>query len=142
LSPEPPEPTGSPQQISAAVQEVAERAQVLVREEIELAKAEITIKAKKLGKGGAIGGAAAVFVLGALILILHGFAWLIWWVCYKAFGFSADLIFVGFFIEALILLIMAAIAGYVASKLFKAGAPPTPDLAIEEAQRIKDTVTG
>jgi hypothetical protein len=137
LSPEPNEPTGSPQQISAAVQEVAERAQVLVREEIELAKAEVTIKAKKLAKGGAIGGAAAVFVLGALILILHGFAWLIWW----ALPIDADMIFVGFFIEAVILLILAAIAGLVASKLFKAGAPPTPDLAIEEAQRIKETVT-
>ena len=119
------------------MQEVAERAQLLVREEIELAKAEVTIKAKKLGKGGAIGAAAAIFVLGALILILHGFAWLIWW----ALPIGDDLIFVGFFIEAVILLIIAAIAGYVASKLFKAGAPPTPDLAIEEAQRIKETVS-
>ncbi len=123
------------------MQEVAERAQLLVREEIELAKAEVTVKAKKLARGGAIGGAAAIFVLGALILILHGFAWLIWWVCVEAFGFSTELVFVGFFIEALILLIVAAIAGYVASKLLKAGAPPTPDMAIEEAQRIKDTVT-
>jgi hypothetical protein len=137
LSPEPNEPTGSPQQISAAVQEVAERAQLLVREEIELAKTEITLKLTKLARGGAIGAAALVFVLGALILILHGFAWLIWW----ALPIDFDLIFVGFFIEAVILLIIAAIAGYVASKLFKAGAPPTPDLAIEEAQRIKETVT-
>jgi hypothetical protein len=137
LSPEPNDPTGSPQQISAAVQEVAERAQLLVREEIELAKTEITLKLTKLARGGAIGAAALVFVLGALILILHGFAWLIWW----ALPIDFDLIFVGFFIEAVILLIIAAIAGYVASKLFKAGAPPTPDLAIEEAQRIKETVT-
>jgi hypothetical protein len=137
LSPEPNDPTGSPQQISAAVQEVAERAQLLVREEIELAKTEITLKLTKLARGGAIGAAALVFVLGALILILHGFAWLIWW----ALPIDFDLIFVGFLIEAVILLIIAAIAGYVASKLFKAGAPPTPDLAIEEAQRIKETVT-
>jgi hypothetical protein len=137
LSPEPNDPTGSPQQISAAVQEVAERAQLLVREEIELAKTEITLKLTKLARGGAIGAAALVFVLGALILILHGFAWLIWW----ALPIDFDLIFVGFFIEAVILLIIAAIAGYVASKLFKAGAPPTPDLAIEEAQRIKETVS-
>jgi hypothetical protein len=137
LSPEPNDPTGSPQQISAAVQEVAERAQVLVREEIELAKTEITLKLTKLARGGAIGAAALVFVLGALVLILHGFAWLIWW----ALPIGGDLIFVGFFIEALILLIVAAIAGYVASKLLKAGAPPTPDLAIEEAQRIKETVS-
>jgi len=137
LSPEPPEPTGSPQQISAAVQEVAERAQLLVREEIELAKTEITLKLTKLARGGAIGAAALVFVLGALVLILHGFAWLIWW----ALPIGDDLIFVGFFVEAVILLIVAGIAGFVASKLFKAGAPPTPDLAIEEAQRIKETVS-
>ena len=137
MSPEPPEPTGDPKQISAAVQEVAERAQLLVREEIELAKAEVTLKLTKLGRGGAIGGAALLFVLGALILILHGFAWLIWW----ALPIGADLVFVGFFIEAVILLIIAAIAGYVASRLLKAGSPPTPDLAIEEAQRIKETVT-
>jgi putative superfamily III holin-X len=123
------------------VQEIAERAQVLVREEIELAKAEITIKATKLAKGGAIGAAALVFVLGALILILHGFAWLIWWLL-PVGDIGDGMFFVGFFVEALILLIVAAIAGYVASRLFKAGAPPTPDLAIEEAQRIKDTVTG
>ena len=120
------------------MQEVAERAQLLVREEIELAKAEVTLKLTKLAKGGAIGGAALVFVLGALILILHGFAWLIWW----ALPIDQDMIFVGFFIEAVILLILGAIAGWLASKLFKAGAPPTPDLAIEEAQRIKETVSG
>jgi hypothetical protein len=40
-----------------------------------------------------------------------------------------------------ILLIVAAIAGFAASKLFKAGSPPTPELAIEEAQRIKETVS-
>jgi hypothetical protein len=134
----PPEndPTGSPAQISAAVQEIAERAQLLIKEEIELAKLEITLKVTKLARGGAIGAAALVFVLGALILILHGFAWLIWW----ALPIGHDLVFVGFFIEALILLILAAIAAYVASKLFKAGSPPKPEMAIEEAQRIKDTV--
>jgi hypothetical protein len=133
----PPEPTGSPQQISAAVQEVAERAQLLVREEIELAKAEITLKLTKLAKGAAIGAAAAVFVIGALILLLHGFSWLAWWLL----PVSDTQFFWGFFLVALLLFIFGAIAGYAASKLFKSGAPPTPDLAIEEAQKIKDTVS-
>jgi hypothetical protein len=135
----PPEndPTGSPAQISAAVQEIAARAQLLIKEEIELAKVEVTAKVTKLARGGAIGAAALVFVLGALILILHGIAWLIWW----ALPIGTDLVFVGFFIEAVILLILAAIAGFAASKLFKAGSPPKPEMAIEEAQRIKDTVT-
>jgi hypothetical protein len=133
----PPEPTGSPQQISAAVQEVAERAQLLVREEIELAKAEITLKLTKLAKGAAIGAAAAVFVIGALILLLHGFSWLAWWLL----PVSDTQFFWGFFLVALLLFVFGAIAGYAASKLFKSGAPPTPDLAIEEAQKIKDTVS-
>ena len=38
------EPTGNPQEIAAALQEVTDRAQVLVREEIELAKTEVTVK--------------------------------------------------------------------------------------------------
>jgi len=43
--------------------------------------------------------------------------------------------------EAGILILFAALAGYIASRLLKSGAPPTPDLAIEEAQRIRTTVT-
>jgi uncharacterized membrane protein YqjE len=134
----PPEndPTGSPAQISAAVQEIAERAQLLIKEEIELAKVEVTAKVTKLARGAAIGGVAAVFVLGALICILNGLSWLAWW----ALPVGDTQWFWGFFLIALILIILAAVGGWFASRLFKAGAPPKPDMAIEEAQRIKDTV--
>jgi lysylphosphatidylglycerol synthetase-like protein (DUF2156 family) len=123
----------------AAVQEVTERAQVLVREEIELAKAEITQKISSLARGAAIGAAAGVFVLGALILVLHGFALLIWYAV--PFG-NNQTVFWGYFILALILLIIAAIAGFIAMRAFKKGTPPKPEMAIEEAQRIKQTVQG
>ena len=123
-------------QIAQAVQEVSEKASLLVREEIELAKAEITQKVTKLAKGAGIGAAAGLFVLGALILILHGIAWLLWYLI-----FPSNQFFWGFFMEAGLLLVIAALAGYIASRLLKSGAPPTPELAIEEAQRIKDTVT-
>jgi hypothetical protein len=123
-------------QIAQAVQEVSEKASLLVREEIELAKAEITQKVTKLAKGAGIGAAAGIFVLGALILIMHGIAWLLWYLI-----FPSNQFFWGFFMEAGLLLVIAALAGYMASRLLKSGAPPTPDLAIEEAQRIKDTVT-
>jgi hypothetical protein len=43
----------------------------------------------------------------------------------------------GFGIVTLILFVLAAIAGLVAQRLFKKGAPPTPDLAIEEAKRTR-----
>jgi hypothetical protein len=130
------EPTGSPAQISAAVQEIADRAQLLVREEIELARVEITTKLTKLARGAAIGGAAAVFVLGGLIVLLHGLSWLAWW----ALPVGATQYFWGFFLIALILFVVGIVAGLVAARLFKAGAPPKPDLAIQEAQRIRETV--
>ena len=40
-----------PQNIATAIAEVSERATLLVREEIELAKAEVTEKATKLAQG-------------------------------------------------------------------------------------------
>jgi hypothetical protein len=133
----PPEPTGSPQQITAAIQEISDRAQVLVREEIELAKTEITLKLTKLAKGAAIGAAAGVFALGGLLLLLHGFAWLAWW----ALPVSSDQIFWGFFLVALLLFVVGAVAGLLAARLLRSGAPPTPELAIQEAQRIKETIS-
>ena len=61
------------------IQEVSEKASLLVREEIELAKAEVTQKVTKLGKGAAIAAAAGVFVLGALVMILFGLAYFAYW---------------------------------------------------------------
>jgi hypothetical protein len=130
------EPTGSPQQITAAIQEVSERAQLLIREEIELAKAEVTAKLQRIVRGAVIGAAAGFFVLGALIVLLHGLSWFAWW----ALPVNSSQIFWGFFLVAGVLLVLGAIAGYLAMRLFKSGSPPTPELAIEEAQRIRDTV--
>ena len=131
------EPTGSPQQIAAALQEVSERAQLLVREEIELAKTEITEKLQRIVRGAVVGAVAGVFVLAALLLILHGFAWLAWWVLPVG---DKQNYFWGFFFVAVILLILGAIAGFVAARFFRSGTPPKPELAIEEAQRIRETV--
>jgi uncharacterized membrane protein YqjE len=133
----PPEPTGSPKEITAAIQEISERAQVIVREEIELAKTEITIKLTKLAKGAAIGGAAAVFIMGALLLALHGLAWLAYWVL----PVSSGAYFWGFFLVAAVLFVLGILAGLIAARFFKSGSPPKPDLAIEEAQRIRETVS-
>jgi len=127
---------GNAANIAESIQEVSERAQLLVREEIELAKAEVTAKAIKLGKGAAIGAAAGVFALFGLFLLLDGFAWLAWY----ALPVSNTAFFWGFFLVAGILFLLGALAGYIASRAFKAGAPPTPDMAIDEAKRIRETV--
>jgi hypothetical protein len=122
--------------IAQAIQEVSDKAQVLVREEIELAKAEITEKMTKLARGAVIGAAASMFIVGALVLTLHGFAWLAFW----AIPFPEDQIFWGFFLVAAVLFVLGGLAGYVAARAFKAGAPPAPQMAIDEAKLIRETV--
>jgi uncharacterized membrane protein YqjE len=124
------------QNIAQAIQEVSDRATLLVREEIELAKAEVTEKVTKLVKGAVVGIAAGVFVLFGLFLLLDGFAWLAYW----AIPFPEGAYFWGFFVVAAVLFLLGALAGYIASRAFKSGAPPTPQLAIDEAKRIKETV--
>jgi uncharacterized membrane protein YqjE len=126
-----------PASLVQAIQEVTEKAQILVREEIELAKVEVTQKVTKLGKGAVIAAAAGIFVLAALVMILFGLAWLAYW----AIPFPDGQYFWGYFTVAAILLLLAALAGYIAFRALKAGSPPAPNMAIEEAKLIKETVT-
>ncbi len=51
-------------------------------------------------------------------------------------------IWAGFLIEAVIFLIIAAIAGFVAKKAIEKGSAPTPTMAIEEAKLTKETLSG
>jgi uncharacterized membrane protein YqjE len=124
------------QNIAQAIDEVSQRVVVLVQEEIELAKAEVTEKVTKLIKGAVVGIAAGVFVLFGLFLLLDGFAWLAYW----AIPFPDGTFFWGFFVVAAVLFLLGALAGFIASRAFKAGAPPTPQLAIDEAKLIRETV--
>jgi uncharacterized membrane protein YqjE len=129
-----PEPT--PTELARAVQDVTQRVELLVREEIELAKAEMTEKVTKLIKGAIFGIVAGVFALFALIYLVEGLAW----------GINDLLdvetaLWVGFLIVAGVILLLGLIAGFVAMRYVKKGSPPTPKLAIEEAQLIKGTLT-
>jgi uncharacterized membrane protein YqjE len=124
------------QNIAQAIQEVSERASLLMREEIELAKVEVTEKVTKLIKGAVVGIVAGVFMLFGLFLLLDGFAWLAYW----AIPFPNQAYFWGFFIVAAVLFLLGALAGYIASRALKSGAPPTPQLAIDEAKLIRETV--
>jgi uncharacterized membrane protein YqjE len=128
-------PQNNTQSIAQAIQEVSERAQLLVREEIELAKTEVTEKVSKLIKGAVVGMAAGIFVVCGLLFVLHGLAWLAWYELFPDWQF-----FWGFFIVAAVLFLLGALAGFMAARAFKAGSPPTPELAIDEAKRIRETV--
>ena len=124
------------QSIAAAVQEISDRSTRIIREEIELAKAEVQQKVNRLIKGLVIGTAAGIFIGTALLFVLHGLSWLAW---FEFFGPGEY--FWGFFLVACALLILGGLAGWLAAKLFRSGSPPTPDLAIDEAKRIRETVT-
>jgi uncharacterized membrane protein YqjE len=126
----PPPPDQRP--IGDLVVEVTENASTLVREEIELAKAEVSEKVAKILRGSVVGIVAGVFAFLALILIMHGIAWVI---AEEVFDGKA---WPGFFIEAAIFLLVAALAGFIASKALKQASPPVPEQAIEEAKLTKE----
>ena len=114
------------------VAEVSEKASLLVRQEIELAKAEVTDKVTKLGRGAAIGAAAGVFAIFGITMLFHTLAWLL----DDLFNWDTS-VWAGFLIVTLVLFLLAGLAAFIASRLFKKGAPPTPDMAIEEARRMR-----
>ena len=142
MSTEPSSPQGTrndqPQNIAVAIAEVSERATQLVREEIELAKAEVAEKTSRLIRGAVVGTVAGVFVLMALIFALVGCAWLL----YYYLPGNDFTYFWGFFALAAGLLLLGILAGLIAAKAVKKGAPPLPNMAIEEARKIRETVSG
>lgn len=137
--PAPPTPPQVPPPKSAAdkraladlVIDVTQGTSSLVREEFELAKAEVTEKVGKILRGSVVGIAAGTFAFLALILIMEGIAWFL-----NEEVFDGKF-WPGFFIEAAVFLLIAAAAGYVAYRSVKAGAPPLPEQAIEEAKLTK-----
>jgi len=129
----PQEPEGD-RSVSELVFDVAEKSSSLVREEIELAKTEISEKVGKILRGSVVGIAAGTFAFLALILIMEGVAWLL---AEEVFDGNA---WPGFFVEAALFLLIAAAAGFFAYRSVQAGAPPLPEQAIEEAKLTKETL--
>jgi Putative Actinobacterial Holin-X, holin superfamily III len=127
---------GQPENLATAVTEVSDRVSNLIREEIELAKAEVGRKATTLLKGTIAVVAGAVFGVFAIFIGLEALAW----------GLNAVLvpgagsIWEGFAIVFGILAVLAILAFVIAQRLLKRGAPPTPTMAIDEAKRIRETV--
>jgi hypothetical protein len=131
----PAEPGERTDSLAAAVTDVSEKLGVLVREEIELAKVEVTQKLSSLARGGAAVAVGAVFGVFAVIFLLLTIAW----VLDAIFISGAGDIWVGF---AIVLAVLGAAT--VGSFLFawrklKVGAP-TPKMAISEAKKIRATV--
>lgn len=123
--------------LGQAIQDVSEKASLLIREEIELAKTEVTEKVTKLLKGAVVGIVAGIFFVFGLIYFLHALAWLIW----EVIEGDVNSPWLGYLIVAVLLFVFGALAGFLAYRFMKRGAPPTPQMAIEEGRLIKETVT-
>ena len=112
------------------VNEVSQKATFLVREEIELAKAEVTQKVKRLSRGAIFLGTAAVMLFYFSIFIF----------VFLALGLNDWLNlkdWVGFLIVSALFLLVAGTAIALGIRAIKRGSPPTPELAIEEARRTR-----
>ena len=127
-----PPPGSAEKSLGEIVGEVSEKATLLVREEIELAKAEVIEKVTSLVKGAVVGIAAGIFAVFALIYLLHGAAYGAWDIIDEG-----DNIWIGYLIVGGFLLLLGGLAGFIAARAFKKGAPPTPQMAIDEAKRTK-----
>lgn len=125
---------GADKSLGDVVTEVTEKASLLVREEIELAKAEVSEKVTKLGKGAGALAAAGVLAVFALIFLLEALAWFL----NDAFDWTT--VWPGFLVTFFIIIIVGGLAGYLGVRWLKGGAPPTPDLAIEEAKRTREVL--
>jgi hypothetical protein len=120
------------QSFASAVSEVSERVSVLVREEIELAKAEVTVKVTSIAKGAVAVVVGGVFGLFALIFGLI------------TLGYGLDSLFnsvwLGFLVVFAVLLALTVFALLFALRKLKVGAPK-PTMAIDEARLIRETVS-
>ena len=68
--------------------------------------------------------------------LLDALSWGLW----EALGTDSNF-WLGFLITGLLILIIGVICGLIGVRLIKKGSPPKPELAIEEAQLIKGTLT-
>jgi Putative Actinobacterial Holin-X, holin superfamily III len=124
-------PPGSAEKtLGEIVGEVSQKASLLVREEIELAKAEVTQKVTRIAKGAGFFAGAGVllfFMVFALLLFL-GFGIADW---------TGLKDWVGFAIVTAGMLVLAALLGLLGLRSIKRGTPPVPELAIEEAKKTR-----
>jgi hypothetical protein len=127
-------PETAEKSVGQIVSEVSEKASLLVREEIELAKTEVMQKVSRLGRGIGVGLAAGVFLGFAFAMFFHALAWFF----ADLYGNGPSDIWLGYLSSFGVLVGLAGLAGFLALRWIKRGSPPTPDLAIEEAKRTRE----
>jgi Putative Actinobacterial Holin-X, holin superfamily III len=130
-----PDKNGQTETIATVVTDVTERMTLLVREEIELAKVEVTQKLLSLARGAVAVFVGAIFGVFAVVFLLLTIAWAL----DAIFVSGAGDIWIGFLIVFAFLAIFTVGAFLFAWRKLKVG-PPAPTMAIDEAKKIRATV--
>jgi uncharacterized membrane protein YqjE len=125
---------GAEKSLGEIVNEISEKANLLVREEIELAKAEIQQKTSRLLKGVVLAVIGGIFLFLVLIYFLHALALFL----DDILNVNPSGVWIGYAIVTGGLLVLGLLAILLAVRFFKRGAPPLPELAIEEAKLTRD----
>lgn len=119
------EPRSGERGLGAAAKAVSERVSSIVRLEIELALAELKRKAAALGVGIGLLVGAAIF-----LLFMLGFAF-----ATIAAGLATTMsMWLALLIVTGILLVIAAVLGFIGIGAVSKATPPVPEQAIEEAR--------
>ncbi|MGZ4201683.1 MAG: phage holin family protein [Thermoleophilaceae bacterium] len=127
-------PGSAEKQLGEIVNEISEKATLLVHEEIELAKAEVTQKVSRIAKGAVLATVGGIFLVFMLIYFLQALALFL----DDILNVNPSGVWIGYLIVTGGLLLLGVIAILIAVRLFKRGAPPTPELAIAEARKTRD----
>ena len=122
---------GQPENLATTVIEVSDRVSILVREEIELAKAEMTQKVTSIARGAAAAAAGAVFGVFAVVFLLLTLAW--------GLNDLLNSIVARFPDRARNPVDLHGGRLPVCPAMLRVGAP-TPTMAIDEAKKIRETV--
>jgi uncharacterized membrane protein YqjE len=122
--------------LGEVVNDVSAKASLLVREEIELAKAEVSEKVGSILKGGAVAAVAGVFAVFALVYFFVALALFIddLFNVQQAYWAGFAIVFGG-------LILLAGLAGLLGLRWIKRGSPPAPTMAIEEAKITRAELT-
>lgn len=125
----PPQPSPS---IKDLINKTVADAQRLGRAQIALLQTEMSASGAKVGKGGALGIVAATMALFGFLFILLTLAFVL-----VALGLP---VWAGMLIVAVLLIIVAAVAGLVAKKEFEN--VKGPEVAMAELEKTKAALSG
>lgn len=127
-----PEPRDN-QPLGQSIGEIIDRTTALVHEEIELAKAEISISLKNLLRGSVASILGGIFAFFGLFILLIGISFFL-------SDLLGDYIWLGFFIVAVALFIVGGIAAWFALIKIQKGSRIMPAMAIDEARKTQEAL--